>query len=1042
MAEGLLFNMIEKLIGKLGSMALESWNMRGDLEKLVKNMSEIKAVVLDAEEQQSTNNRQVQLWLEKLKDALEDAEDLLDEFNTEELRRQVMKTDPKMDQIFCSFFNQLFFNFEMVLKIKELGKRIAALNVDKKDFKFTNRTPEQCTLKQRETHSFVREQEVIGREEEKKELLELLFDTSINAKENVSVISIIGVGGLGKTTLAQLLYGDQKVQQYFELKKWVCVSEDFNVKGIASKIIESNSNVVLEQLQLKLRQEVEGKRYLFVLDDIWNEDRDLWLQLITLLKDGAKGSKIIVTTRSEQVAKISGSSSMFFLKGLDEKQSWKLFSQFAFKNEKNEKLESIGKEIVKKCSGVPLAITIIGSLMYSSMQTEEDWLTFKNKDLMKIDEQNDNKIFQLIKLSYDHLPFHLKKCFAFCSLFPKDFLIEKKMLIRLWIAEGLVQSSDENISLEDIGDKYFKDFVCKSLFQNITELFDANVIFQMHDIVHDLASVISGSDYLLVNEWVQRVDKKTRHVSLCLKLDSSWQVPTSILSAYKIRTFLLPRQTHQYQFSIEGSASNSILTSFRRFRVLNLNYKESRQIPYCIGKMKHLRYLDLSGSTKVEELPNSITELINLETLLLNSCIVLRELPKDLWKLVSLRHLELDGCFSLTCMPRGIEKMTNLQTLSLFVLDTTSKDSAGASELRGLNNLRGGLAIKGFECLRHCSTEAKHINLMEKPQLRRLTLIWREQIVVDVNDLEKDDIILHDTFLHSNIKALQINGFGGVRLSSLVNLSTNLIELSLFNCTRLQYLELAPLHVKRIFMTNLPSLEWIVNDDNNGDNSSAFSASLTWIYLDELPNLKGWCRCSEEELSKGCYHQLKSLDYLSICACDNLISIPQHKAIKKIVLVDVTAKVLQQAVTHSKVEFLDITYILNFKSLCGAFQHLTTVCELSIKFCNEFDPCNDEDGCYSMKWKELTNLKVLTFEEIPKMKYLPEGLQHITTTLQTLRIINCVNLTSLPEWATSLQVLDIKGCPKIDGSASSSRQSQAPSSYEVWLKISFSINPN
>jgi leucine-rich repeat protein SHOC2 len=156
----------------------------------------------------------------------------------------------------------------------------------------------------------------------------------------------------------------------------------------------------------------------------------------------------------------------------------------------------------------------------------------------------------------------------------------------------------------------------------------------------------------------------------------------------------------------------------------------------------------------------------------------------------------------------------------------------------------------------------------------------------------------------------------------------------------------------------------------------------------------------------------------------------------------VTAKILQQAVTHSNVEFLHIGYILNFRSLSGLLQHLTRVSELSIGECMEFDPCNDEeDGCYSMKWKELTNLKVLTFERIPKMKYLPEGLQHITT-LQTLRITYCVNLTSLPEWATSLQVLDIKDCPKIDVSASSGGQSQAPSSYEVWLKISISINPN
>ena len=122
---------------------------------------------------------------------------------------------------------------------------------------------------------------------------------------------------------------------------------------------------------------------------------------------------------------------------------------------------------------------------------------------------------------------------------------------------------------------------------------------------------------------------------------------------------------------------------------------------------------------------------------------------------------------------------------------------------------------------------------------------------------------------------------------------------------------------------------------------------------------------------------------------------------------------MQQAVNNSKVEYLKIDPILNFKSLCGFFQHLSTLCELGIENCEEFDPCNDEDGCYSMKWKELANLKVLEFYGIPKMKYLPAGLQHITT-LQTLRIINCVNLTSIPEWVKSLQVFDIKGCPKVE----------------------------
>ncbi|RDX98456.1 putative disease resistance protein RGA3, partial [Mucuna pruriens] len=242
----------------------------------------------------------------------------------------------------------------MTKRVKDIRKRLEALNVDRRCFKLTNRHLEQQVVRQRETHSFVHEEYVIGRENEKNHLLELLLNTNMDMKENVSIISIVGIGGLGKTALAQLLYNDEAVRVHFELKMWVCVSDDFDVKTIAKKIIESKTNDEMDRVQQELRKKIEGKRYLLVLDDIWNEDRELWLQLLTLLTDGAKGSKIIIITRSERVAKISGTSSPFFLKGLDEEQTWKLFSQLAFvdgKEPENQKLVSIGKDIVKKCSG-------------------------------------------------------------------------------------------------------------------------------------------------------------------------------------------------------------------------------------------------------------------------------------------------------------------------------------------------------------------------------------------------------------------------------------------------------------------------------------------------------------------------------------------------------------------------------------------------------------------------------------------------------------------------------------------------------------------
>ena len=303
------------------------------------------------------------------------------------------------------------------------------------------------------------------------------------------------------------------------------------------------------------------------------------------------------------------------------------------------------------------------------------------------------------------------------------------------------------------------------------------------------------------------------------------------------------------------------------------------------------------------------------------------------------------------------------------------------------------------------------MNLIGKSHLHELALRWNERTVGDANELDKDEIILNHIVLHFNIKVLDIRGFGGVTLSSSTNLFTNLVQLNLHNCRRLQYFELSMLHVKRLSMIDLPCLEYILNDNNN-DNSSSFCVSVTDIELFWLTNLNGWCNCSEEEISSGCCHQFQSLESLSICECCNLISLPQLTHIRNVNLSHVTENILHRAVNHSKVEYLEIGSMINFKSLRGVFQHLSTLCELRIFNGGEFDPCNDEDGCYSMKWKELTNLKGLLFTGIPKMTYLPEGLQHITT-LQTLRIKNCVNLTSIPEWATSLQVLDIQQCPNV-----------------------------
>ncbi|KAF2283057.1 hypothetical protein GH714_043076 [Hevea brasiliensis] len=345
MAEAVVFNIAEEIIKKLGSRGLEEiglwWGVKDEIEKLKKTVSMIKAVLLHAEEQSSVSN-EVQEWLGMLKEAFYDADDLLDDFSTEKLRRQVMSGNRIMKEVrlFFSHSNKLVYGFKMGHKIKEIRDRLAEIALDRK-FHLEERqkeTSETEMIRERDqTHSSLPEV-VVGREEDKKKIVELLFCS--NFEENVPVISVVGIGGLGKTTLAQLVYNNQKVKTHFELKLWICVSDNFDVKLIVEKLVESvtgdrRSNLEMDTLKNILHENIIGKNYLIVLDDVWNEDPAKWFRLKDLL-------------------------------GLSEIESWSLFKQMAFKRGQvpSPSHEAIGKEIVAKCAGVPLAIRAIGALLY------------------------------------------------------------------------------------------------------------------------------------------------------------------------------------------------------------------------------------------------------------------------------------------------------------------------------------------------------------------------------------------------------------------------------------------------------------------------------------------------------------------------------------------------------------------------------------------------------------------------------------------------------------------------------------------------------
>ncbi|TXG74600.1 hypothetical protein ES288_1Z028300v1 [Gossypium darwinii] len=1025
MAEAIAFDIATELIIKLSSLALSQiglwWNLKDDLHDLERTVSTIKAVLLDAEEKSATNNL-VKVWLEELKDVLYDLwrKDLMGE---NKLTKEV--------RLFFSSSNQFAYGLKIGRKIEAIKARLASIGSEAKMFDFVERDRPMetsfMTKKRQQTHSFEREDEIIGRDDDKVALLKLVLE--FQSEENVYIIPIMGFGGLGKTALALLVYNDEMVKSHFELTMFVCVSNVFDVKVIVANIIKSvtnqatDENLEMDQLQKQLRDKIDGKKYLLVLDDIWHEDPVEWSRLKKLLMGGAKGSRIIVTTRSLKVAKITNKcqSHILKLKGLSDDDTWSLFKKIAFEqryvDSTNSALVEVGKQISKRCGGVPLVIRTIASTL-SLKETENEWLSFKDNELAKITEI-DGEIIPTLKLSYDHLPSHLKHCFAFCRLYPKDYEIDVRTLVQFWIAQGFVKQSNPKQSLEEIGFRYFKDLVERSFFQEVEGDLTEEMTCKMHDIMHDLAELVAGTESTIVDSILStsEVGEKCRHVSINVSL-----IP--LFKGKKLRTLLhFPKA----RYHLSDETWNTIIGNCRCLRVLEMNFLYFTTIPHSIYKLKHL------------SLPKSICKIQNLQALKLDWCDWLEELPKKIERLVYLTHLACHGCCRLTHMPRGIGKLMSLETLSMFVVDKDrSHGGADLSELSGLNNLRGELEITNLGFVKNAKENFKAANLKEKQHLRSLVLQWGSFLAWG-DDNRDEERSLEDLQPHPNLKELCIRGWrGDAKFPSWFSLLTNLVHIEISgNFKQLPSFAQLP-YLKQLEICYCTELEYM--DDNSPKGSQgepqSFFPSLKRLSLWDCPNMKSWWRTTKpidddsneddttvmgtSTMSFPCLSSLKVHD------CP-LTSIPLYPSLDdELELVNTSSRLLKQTTKmnmntktpSSSTSSLPLSKLKSFRvvniegldthMLDECLQHLTGLKSLKIEDCKEVD-------LEGTQWEALKNLSFLRIQSIPLLESLPLGLQHLTN-LQELYLFDLPNLTSLPaemRCLTNLKYLSMGETPQL-----------------------------
>uniref|UniRef100_A0A7N2R336 CC-NBS-LRR protein n=1 Tax=Quercus lobata TaxID=97700 RepID=A0A7N2R336_QUELO len=924
MAEGVLFEHAGRVLGVLTSLTLQeiqlSSGVKAELENLTNTVSTIQAVILDAEKRSSHNHEIKEYWLRKLKDVIHDADDLLDDFSTEVLRHKVMVGDVMTKEvcIFYSSSNQLVFSPKMGHKIRAIREKLNGIADDRTKFHFMERPIEpQMINRERETYSFVPEEEVVGREDDKNAIVECLLDN--NVVENVSIISIVGMAGLGKTTLAQLIYNDKIVNKTYELKLWICVSSNFDVKQIVKAILEhlidEKLKESLEILQTQLREKLNGKKYLLVLDDVWNEDNNKWFLLKNLLMVGARGSKIIVTTRSEKVAMIIGTTSCYPLKGQIKKKAWSFFVKIAFEQgqePENQALVSLGEEIMNNCAGVPLVIRTIASLLRS--KTSEN------------------------------------------DLFPKDYKIQVKTLIDLWAAQGFIKLSNPKQRVEDVSREYFMVLLWRSFFQNIGKDEHGNVIWcKMHNLMHDLATLVSGMESVALNSNGENIGEKVPHLSFNL-MD-----PITMLNGRKMQTVLAS--------SVGGNLGQ--LTSLEILPQFVVSKVGSRARSSCgLSELKELS--NLGGRLWIGYLGHEKEDMLKCQAANMKE----KHLQQLILRWDRLRNGETTCCDEIAL--KWLQPHPNLKALELWSYMGVTIPS-WISLLTNLVNLE-------FWHTHKCH----HLPLLyQLPFLKSLSL-------VDMGELEyisEDTTSLSFTSSLSSSKTLFFTSLitltlwdcpnvkGWWRIDDNAQPEHLLIpsfphpsELEISFCPNLICMPLFPYLKEGLTLTEVSSkvLQQTMDMVVTQNPSTTFSTSSGCFPLSELETLQLEWVNDLESLPDAWLRNLVSLRRLSIFNCNGLRSFPG-----------------------------------------GGIQHLTSLQDMKIWDCNELVLLNDEDD--GMQWQGLGSLSSLYFTGLPKLLSLPNGLQHITT-LQILQIRDFPNLTALPEWIgnlKSLQELNISKWPNL-----------------------------
>ncbi|XP_066161966.1 putative disease resistance RPP13-like protein 1 [Oryza sativa Japonica Group] len=966
------------------------------LKRLERTMHRIHATLHDAEEQWNIREETAKLRLKELKKVAYDAEDVVDEYGYEMTRHKVeafeqsaranrsgKRRREEVDGTIQNISDIVPVPSELATRARKIMDMFNEIKDYASKFSLSENDGVRRSIPDmhqvRQTSSMVFEQSIIGRGSIKDTVIEKMLsqNKSSTPESHVSVLGIVGMPGVGKTTLAQLVYNNTEVCKSFDVRVWVCVSENFDVK------------------------EIQDKRFLLVLDDVWNERRDYW-EMFRLPMLTTKLCKIIVTTRSQNVARLVQTMDSCELSCLDSNDSWSLFKQTALLDEEhanNPSLQEIGKDIVSRCKGLPLAIKTIGSMLrYEPDETK--WKDILESDLWDL-EQSQNEVLPALELSYKQMPMYLKRCFIALSLFPKDYILHEENVVLLWEPLELLQHGD-GANKAKLAVSYLHELAQRSMIEIST-----HSAYKMHDLIHDLACFLAGDEFVRTegNSQVE-ISPNARYLSVVPT--SPWEISTINISDSSDSLKAIIVIGHGLD---EIVIPDDIFLKFKRLRVFSLNgAAPTNLLPDSAGNLKLLRFLRLRCSIdcQIMQLPKSVFQLFNLHTL---------ELMKPAFDLY-------------TPIVSGIGRLIKLETLP--PLEILSGYDSNLSELRNIRKVRS-LSLKGLDYV--CSVEdAMEADIPSKIHLQSLNLDFTSSHHQQLQQ-HKPGAVSHKELLESlqpchTLRDLSIYGYRGLTFPCWVG-NTSFSKLTKVVLSKCEWEclpalgelpSLESLEISRMYNLRFIGREFCCLNQSVKVFRSLVNLSFSWMYeLSEWSGVKdGDFACLETLLlcqdNKLRFLPLVPFSSLVTCRlsnCGNLVTVPVSYALCDLYIND-CASLIELPSLPSLIKLK----ISNCSSLGATIPMFPALQYLSIKDCASLLELPTLPSLMELNISNCSGLGA-TIPMFPALQYLSikdcASLLELPTlpSLMELNISDCSGLGATIPMFPSLQYLSIKNCASL-----------------------------